>query len=118
MARKAFVVASERIAYGSRVLLRGARVSAAEPALANGTAIRPNWLPNKGGHYLPGETVQVEIDEGLGARNLHALANGPIMDPSQIYLPAGKLSMAETIARERQQILPAHDERTDDEPDR
>lgn len=37
--------------------------------------------------------------------DLHAIAAGPIMDSNEIYLPAGKLSMAETRAREAQQIL-------------
>jgi hypothetical protein len=32
--------------------------------------------------------------------DLHAIAAGPIMDAGEIYLPAGKLSMAETKARE------------------
>lgn len=38
--------------------------------------------------------------------DLHALAAGPIMDVGEIYLPAGKLSMAETRAREQANILP------------
>lgn len=37
--------------------------------------------------------------------DLHALAAGPIMDIGQIYLPAGKLSMAETRQRELRGIL-------------
>lgn len=38
--------------------------------------------------------------------DLKAIAAGPIMDIGQIYLPAGKLSMAETRAREQSNILP------------
>jgi hypothetical protein len=38
--------------------------------------------------------------------DLHAIASGPIMDPGEIYLPAGKLSMAETRQRELACILP------------
>jgi hypothetical protein len=38
--------------------------------------------------------------------DLHAIAAGPIMDSNEIYLPAGKLSMAETLAREAATLLP------------
>jgi hypothetical protein len=38
--------------------------------------------------------------------DLHAIASGPIMDPATIYLPAGKLSLAETKAREASQEIP------------
>ena len=118
MAREVFVRTRERIAYGDRLLVRGCRVRKADEAIANATAIKPmHWAAY--GHYAPGDIVVAAMDDGLGVRDLHALANGPIMDASEIYLPAGKLSMAETIARERQQILPAHDpERTDDDRDR
>lgn len=37
--------------------------------------------------------------------DLHAIAAGPIMDSNQIYLPAGKISLAEAKAREAQQII-------------
>jgi len=37
--------------------------------------------------------------------DLHAIASGPIMDAGEIYLPAGKLSMAETRQREMACIL-------------
>jgi hypothetical protein len=44
---------------------------------------------------------------------LKKIANGPIMDSSILYLPAGKLSKAEADARERAMIEqsepPAHD---------
>ena len=36
--------------------------------------------------------------------DVHAIAAGPIMDAGEIYLPAGKLSMAETRAREATQV--------------
>ena len=39
--------------------------------------------------------------------DLQAIANGPIMDSNVIYLPAGKLSMAETRQREMAAILEA-----------
>lgn len=38
--------------------------------------------------------------------DLHELASWPIMDAAALYLPAGKLSMAETRAREAAQLLP------------
>ena len=37
--------------------------------------------------------------------DLHAIAAGPIMDSNQIYLPAGKISLAEAKAREAQQVF-------------
>lgn len=37
--------------------------------------------------------------------DLHALASGPIMDAANLYCPLGKLSMAETRAREAKQVL-------------
>lgn len=36
--------------------------------------------------------------------DLHAIAVAPIMKPGEIYLPAGKLTVAETKAREQAQI--------------
>jgi hypothetical protein len=39
--------------------------------------------------------------------DLHAIAAGPIMDSNEIYLPAGKISMAEARAREQVSILEA-----------
>jgi hypothetical protein len=39
--------------------------------------------------------------DGLTAADLAEIANGPIMDSNQLYLPAGKISLAETEARER-----------------
>ena len=35
-----------------------------------------------------------------GRLDLHALAAGPIMQPDQLYLPAGRLTLAEAKARE------------------
>jgi hypothetical protein len=43
----------------------------------------------------------------LGNLDLHALAAGPIMDSNEIYLPAGKLTLAEAKARESATILSA-----------
>lgn len=39
--------------------------------------------------------------------NLHAIAAGPIMDSNALYLPAGKISLAEAKAREQAAILEA-----------
>lgn len=93
-------IATEAIPFGARVLCRGFRVSLAGPEIANGTACRRPLYRGDKAVYEPGQTVAVEPVKGLGNRDLHALANGPIMDPSSLYLPAGKLSMAETRARE------------------
>jgi hypothetical protein len=97
-------IATETIPPGAHVLCRGFRVSLAAPEIANGIAReRPRWCDDK--QYLVGQHVTVEPVEGLGARDLHALANGPIMDPNQLFLPAGKLSMAETRAREAANLV-------------
>ena len=42
-----------------------------------------------------------------GNCNLQAIANGPIMEPNMLYLPAGKLSEAEYRARERRNLDPS-----------
>ena len=92
--------ATEAIPFGAHVLCRGFRVSLAAPEIANGTArSRPLYRGDKPVYYV-GQHVTVDPIEGLGARDLHALANAPIMDPCRLYLPAGKLSMTETRARE------------------
>ena len=44
--------------------------------------------------------IEYKMIEGLGSRDLHAIANGPIMDPNRIYLPAGKCSEEEVRRRE------------------
>lgn len=97
-------MATEAIPFGAHVLCRGNRVSLAAPEIANGTArSRPLYRGDKA-VYESGQHVSVEPVQGLGARDLHALANAPIMDPVRLFLPAGKLSMAETRARERAAI--------------
>jgi hypothetical protein len=104
MAERRIVSAVGKVPFGASVLVRGARASVAPPELANGVACAaPLWSRKK--VYRDGQSFWVEMNEGLGARDLHAIANGPIMDPSEIYLPAGKLSMAETRAREAANIL-------------
>jgi hypothetical protein len=92
--------ATEEIPVGAHVLCRGYRVSLAAPAIANGTALSRPVRRGDRAVYQPGQHVAVEPVQGLGARDLHALANGPIMDATQLFLPAGKLSMAKTRARE------------------
>lgn len=94
------------IPYGSRVLVRGTRVELAEPALANATALRPRYMPCKSNKYRDGEHVDIKMDETIGTRDLHAIANGPIMDINYLYLPAGKLSKAEFDERERRNKNP------------
>ncbi|AIT81651.1 hypothetical protein [Novosphingobium pentaromativorans] len=85
--------AKERIPYGALVLCRGFEVVLAGPEIANGRARRPpRWAGRSDEAYHAGDWVSVEPIEGLGDRDLNALANGPIMDPRRIYLPAGKLT--------------------------
>jgi hypothetical protein len=93
-------MATETIPFGAHVLCRGFQVSLSAPEIANGTARRRPLYRGDKAVYEPGQCVAVEPVEGIGRRDLHALANGPIMDPSNLYLPAGKLSMADTRARE------------------
>lgn len=92
--------AVEMIPCGASVLCVGFTVRLADPSIANGTAAkRPpiGGQPDK--HYAPGEIVGVEPIQGLGARDLKAIANGPLMDANNIFLPAGRLTMAEYRAR-------------------
>ncbi len=91
--------ASEAIPYGASVLLRGNEVRLASRSIANGIARPVTFFPNSGGAYLLGEWVTVDLIEGLGERDLKALAAGPIMDPLRINLPAGKLSERDYQAR-------------------
>jgi len=67
------------------------RASLADEAIANAVAIDG---AKKGLH------IEYKMIEGLGSRDLHAIANGPIMDPNRIYLPAGKCSEEEVRRRE------------------
>ncbi|MDF0490032.1 hypothetical protein PX554_18000 [Sphingomonas sp. H39-1-10] len=91
-------IAQERIPFGASVLCRDFRVSLAGPELANGTVNdRPRFCRETA--YEAGQIVFVQPIEGLGARSLQALADGPIMDARSLYLPAGKLTEAEYRAR-------------------
>ena len=98
-APRIFGIAQEPVGYGAHVLCRGFAVSNASPAIANGIA-QPRPASCEATGYAAGEHVTVEPIEGLGGRDLHALAAGPIMDPCRIYLPAGRLSKAEAAARD------------------
>jgi hypothetical protein len=42
----------------------------------------------------------VADDGSLSSHDLQAIADGGIMDPSRLYLPAGRLSEADARARE------------------
>lgn len=86
--------ATERIPFGALVLCRGMRVSLAPPEIANARAgSTPPWGRKE--VFEPGDHMMVEKIEGLGERDIHALANGPIMEPLRLFLPAGKLTEAE-----------------------
>ena len=92
-------VATERIPFGALVLCRGYRVSRAGSEIANGTAGERFIFPGEPAEWPEGECVKVIPIEGLGARDLHAMANAPLMDPNRLFLPAGRLSEAEYRAR-------------------
>lgn len=86
--------ATEFIPYDALVLHRDHRVSLAGPELANARARgKLPWERGTNG-FKKGEYVTAFPIEGLGDRDLHAMAAGPIMDPVRINLPAGKLSEA------------------------
>lgn len=89
--KRSFATCLERISVGDKILVRGGKAQKADPSIANAVADAPG---GKGDHirYVP-------ID-GLGDRDLQALANGPIMDPNRIYLPAGRCSEDEMRRRE------------------
>lgn len=93
-------VAEEPIPFGAKVLCRGWRVRLADDDLANGIAQSRRLWPGEKPIYETGQHLVVDPVEGLGGRDLHAMANAPLMDANQLFLPAGKLSMAETRARE------------------
>lgn len=86
------------IEFGQHVLVRNFEVSPADPSVANATAqTNKRWGGQKG--YEKGDFVYCDAIEGLGDRDLHKLANLPIMDPIRIHLPAGKLTEDEYQAR-------------------
>ncbi|MGE8143028.1 hypothetical protein ACQKOE_13720 [Novosphingobium sp. NPDC080210] len=88
-------ICRERIEYGDYVLCRNGEVVKASPDVANGIAPPvPKWK-HRTTHYSEGDLMRPKPIEGLGLRNLHAIASGPIMDACRIYLPAGRLSEAE-----------------------
>lgn len=105
--RDVIVWTEERIPWGAPILIRGRRAILAEEHVANG------YLRNRGpwekeDTCAAGTTVGATLIEGLGNRTLQDLANGPCMNALQIFLPAGKLSMAETLERERRAMRDAN----------
>lgn len=98
--------ARERIAWGSPVLCLGIECRAADPAIANGTLLKPRFAGGRRKSNA-GERVEVEMIQGLGARDLHAMANGPCLEPRTLYLPDGKISEAELAARTKRQFRDA-----------
>jgi hypothetical protein len=103
--KRVAVRAEEFVPYGARILVRHGRAGLSGPAIANATALPERW-PDDAGGYQEGQFFQAELDADLGERNLHDMANGPIMEPGQLYLPAGKLSMDEYRERERRNLNP------------
>lgn len=96
---KRVVTADQDMLPGDRLLVRGFRARLAGDDMANATAGElPRWCWEK--VYRAGASVPVIMDTALGKRDLHAIAAGPIMDPTNLYLPAGKLSMDEFRARQ------------------
>lgn len=105
MSKSVTVRAIGTIPFGSRVLVRGMRATVATNDLANATAVaRPSWLA-KGEDIRDGQHFTAIMDDGIGQRDLHAIANGPIMDVGKIYLPAGTISEAEFRQRQRSIML-------------
>lgn len=100
MTKSIYGIATETIPFGAPVLCRGFRVTLAGEEIANGKARpRPIYRGDRP-QYEQGQHVAVEPLDVLGPRSLQALADAPLMDPCNLFLPAGKLSMAETRERE------------------
>ncbi len=89
--KRSLATCLERISVGDSILVRGGYAQKAEPSIANAVADEP------GGK---GDRIWYVPIGGLGERDLQALANGPIMDPNRIYLPAGRCSEEEMRRRE------------------
>lgn len=106
MARRHLATADGPIPYGADILVRGNDAIVASQDIANAKALKPAWFPSRSGKYRKGDTVEYEPVAGIGQRDLHAIANGPIMDPKAIYLPAGKITEAEYRERQRQILNP------------
>lgn len=87
-------VATEDIEFGALVLVRRNEVRNAPADIANATAGNlPAWRRQT--CHRKGDWLICEPLPELGDRCLQAIADGPIMDSNQIYLPAGKLTAAE-----------------------
>lgn len=82
-------------------------MSLAGPEIANGTAASRKLNAGDKPVYRKGDFLEVIPIEGLGARDLHAMANAPLMDANRVFLPAGKLTMAEYRARVVADLSPA-----------
>ena len=98
MAKTLRGTATERIEFGQHVLCRGWDCMPADPTIANGIA-RSKPAFTRQTRYHKGDLVIADAIEGVGERDVHALAKMPIMDPVRLNLPAGKLSEAEYQAR-------------------
>lgn len=86
-----YAKAMNSIRDGQHILVRGAMAQPADPEIANAIAI-------EGAEQ--GMGIRYKLIDGLGSRDLQAMANGPIMDPNRIFLPAGKCSEDEMRRRE------------------
>lgn len=98
MGSRVIVSADEPIPYGAEVFVRGRRATLAPKALVNARVVpRPRWL-GEDDIIPPRCSFTVEMMER--APDLQAMADGPIMDPAQLFLPLGRISLADAKARE------------------
>lgn len=98
--RRLIGTATEDVRAREWVIVRHGMVTPANEAIATGRAAsRPPGLEPV---YRKGTMVGVEprTDQGTSL-DLQAIADGPIMRPLAIYLPAGRCSEAEMKRRER-----------------
>tara|TARA_B100001057_G_scaffold330208_1_gene330576 strand:+ start:1443 stop:1787 length:345 start_codon:yes stop_codon:yes gene_type:complete len=78
---------------GDHVMCRDSSVTKAAPEIANAIVVKK---------CRAGDWPKLRKVDGLGERNLQAMADGPIMEPLRLYLPSGRLTEAEYQQRLRE----------------
>ena len=98
------VTAAENIPFGAPLLVRIGRAHLARDGVVNATAPLQDGPPSAAQDYpgfRAGRQFFVTVEPVVDTICLHTIANGPIMDPCRIYLPAGRITEAQLAARTR-----------------